>query len=97
MASLISQMRNGQQPQSQQLTDQQLNQSIEQVREMMQQIRNAPDSQAMLVQILQNNPNTAMIAAMLQNGNGLEGVAKAMAINRGVNINNLINRLQGGF
>ena len=63
----------------------------------MQQIKNAPDSQAMLAQILQNNPNTAMIAAMLQNGNGLEGIARSMAQNKGVNINNLINRLQGGL
>ena len=64
MASRISQMRNGIQPTMQQPSpaQMQLNQSLEQVRNMMQQIKNAPNSQAMLTQILQNNPNTAAIA-----------------------------------
>jgi len=51
----------------------------------------------MLAQILQNNPNTAFIANMLNSGNGLEVLAKQMASSYNIDINNLINRLAGGF
>ena len=75
----------------------QLNQSIEQVRGMMQQIQNAQNPQAMLAQLLQNNPNTAMISNLLKNSGGnLETVAREMARARGIDINQLISQLQGG-
>ena len=94
MASLISQMRNAQQPYPQ--TQQgQLNQSIEQVRGMMQQVRNAQNPQAMLAQMLQNNPNTAAIAGMLKGGGSLEQIARDMAKARGIDINQLIRQLGG--
>ena len=41
----------------------------------------------MLTQILQNNPNTAMISNMLRNGGSLEGIAREMAKARNVDIN----------
>ena len=86
-------MRNGVYPQTQQA---QLNQAIEQVRGMMQQIKTAQNPQAELAQMLQNNPNTAAIANLLQ-GNNLEGIAQNMARNYNIDINWLINQLQGGI
>lgn len=73
----------------------QLNQSIEQVRGMMQQIQDSQNPQAKLAQMLQNNPNTAAIASMLNNGNSLEGIARSMAQARGIDINQLIKQLGG--
>lgn len=98
MASRISQIRNGMQPTMRppSPSQTQLNQSIEQVRGMMQQIQNAQDSQAMLAQMLSNNPNTPMIANMINNGNSLESIARSMAQMRGIDINQLIRQLQGG-
>ena len=61
----------------------------------MQQIKNAQDPQAMLAQLL-NNPNTAAISGMLRSGNSLEGIARQMAQQQGVDINQLLRQLQGG-
>lgn len=92
-------MRNGQPypqtPQHQQ--QQQLNDSIEAVRGMMQQVKYSQNPQAMLAQLLQNNPNTAAIAGMLKNNGNLEQVARQMAQERGIDINQLIRQLQGGM
>jgi len=42
----------------------------------------------MLAQLLQNNPNTAMISNLLKNSGGnLETVAREMARARGIDIN----------
>ena len=71
----------------------QLNQSIESVRGMMQQVRGSQNPQEVLAQILQNNPNTGMISQMLSSGNSLENIARQMAQARGVDINDLINKL----
>jgi hypothetical protein len=98
MASRISQMRNGalQQPYPQ--TQQgQLNNSIAQIRELMQQIRNSSNPKALLTQFLQNNPNTAAISSMLKNNGSLESIAREMAQVRGIDINELIKQLQGGM
>ena len=65
---------------------------------MMQQVKYAQNPQAMLAQLLQNNPNTAAIASMLKNNNGsLETIARQMAQERGIDINQLINQLSGGL
>lgn len=61
----------------------------------MQQIKNAPDRQQALAQMLQNNPNTSALATMLRGGNGLEAIACQMAKERNVDINALINQLMG--
>lgn len=71
----------------------QLNQSIESVRGMMQQVRGSQNPQEVLAQILQNNPNTGMISQMLSSGNSLENIARQMAQARGVDINDLVNKL----
>lgn len=73
----------------------QLNQSIEQVRGMMQQIKGAQNPQAMLAQMLQSNPNTAAIANMLNSGNSLESIARQLAQSSGIDIDQLIKQLGG--
>ena len=78
-----------QQPQS--------NPAIEQTRALMQMVKNSPNPQAALAQLLQTNPNTAAISNMLRNGDSLEGIARSMAQQRGIDINQLINQLQGGL
>ena len=92
MASLISQMRNGI---PQQQPPQSLNQSIESTRAVMDMIKNSQNPQAMLAQVLQNNPNTAAISNMLKNNGSLESIARQMAQARGIDINQLLNQLGG--
>lgn len=91
MASRISQMRNGTPRQQQPLSE-----SIEATRALMQQMKNSQNPQAILAQALEHNPNTAMIANMLKNGNsnGLEGIAKQIAQMKGYDINQVISQLQ---
>ena len=88
-------MRNGQIPiqQQQRQSQQQLNESIEYVRGLMQQVKNAQNPQAQLAQILQSNPNTAAIANMVNNGGNLEQMARQMAAAQGINIDQLIKQL----
>lgn len=87
-------MRNGLNQPQQQMP---LNQSIDAVKGVMAQIKGAQNPQAMLAQMLQNNPNTAFISNALKGGNSLEGIARQMAQQRGIDINQLINELQGGM
>ena len=49
--------------------------------------------EAALAQFLQNNPNTGMIANILNSGNSLEGIARNMAQASNVDINEVINGL----
>ena len=62
----------------------------------MHQIQNAPNSQAMLQNMLMNNPNTAVIAQMLKGGNfnSLQAIAQFLARQKGVNLDDLIRELQ---
>lgn len=62
----------------------------------MAQIKNSPNPQALLAQILQSNPNTGVIANMLKSNGNLETIARSMAQERGIDITQLINNLQGG-
>lgn len=92
MPNLISQMRNGANPQ--QMQQPQLDASIEKVRGMMQSLQMASNKEAMLKQMIQNNPQFAQIAAMMKmNPNGLEGVARQMARQNGINLSELMNKL----
>ena len=75
----------------------QLNQAIEQVRGMMQQVKNAPNPEQMLAQLLQNNPNTAMIANLLKSNGDLHSLAQQMAQSGGFDLNAIVNALQGGM
>ena len=75
----------------------QLNQSIEQTRALMKQVKNAQNPEAMLEQVLQNNSNTSSIANMLYNSGGnLERVARSMAQIYSIDIYQLIKNLQEG-
>ena len=94
MASRISQMRNGYQTQAP-MSQQSLDISIQQTRNLMQQMKNSQNSQALLAQALENNPNTAAIASMLNGGNNLEGIARMIAQNKGYDINEVIQKLGG--
>lgn len=94
MPSLISQMRNGQQPQLGQT--QSLDSSIQQVKGMMQQLKMASNPQQTLMGMIQQNPQFVQIVQMMKmNPNGLEGVAKQMAQANGVDLNNLVKQLGG--
>jgi len=97
MASRISQMRNGQtQPWPQQQSQPQpqtLDASIAYARNMMHMVQNSNNPQAMLAQLLQNNPNTGMLANMLKSNGDLESLARQMAQMKGYDINQIINGL----
>lgn len=67
-----------------------MNQSIEQVRAIIEQFKYAQNPQAFLSQVLQNNP---MVATLLQNGNNLEIMAKKMAAEKNIDLNKLIKYL----
>ena len=63
---------------------------------MMQAIKTAENPQLALANILNNNPNSAYISQMLRNGNSLEGIARMMAQQKGVDINEVIRQLSVG-
>jgi hypothetical protein len=47
--------------------------------------------------MIQNNTQFAQSAAMMKmNPNGLEGIARQMARDNGINLSELMNKLQGG-
>ena len=97
MASRISQMRNGMQPQPLLQPQQISNQTIEETKRLMTMVKNAPNPQQALAQMLQTNPNTAMISNMLRGGNSLEAIARQRAQQLGIDINELIKELQEGL
>ena len=54
----------------------------------------ASNKEAMLKNMIANNPQFAQIAAMMKaNPNGLEGIAKQMAQANGIDINQLLEHL----
>lgn len=62
---------------------------------MMHMVQMSQNPQAELANLIRNNPNSAAISNMLQNGSSLEQIARNMAQQNGIDINNLINQLQG--
>ncbi len=76
-------------PQSQQ----QLNQSIEYVRNIMRSLRGVPNAQQVLMQALQNNPNMQPILTILNSNGNWENLAKQMAQQQGIDPNNLVQEL----
>ena len=94
MPNLINQMRNGLNPTTppQQPT---LDASINQVRGMMQYLRSASNQEAAMKQLIENNPQFGQVVNMMKaTPGGLEGVARKMAAAQGINLNDLINKLQ---
>ena len=60
----------------------------------MQQLKMASNPQQTLMGMIQQNPQFAQIAQMMKiNPNGLEGVAKQMAQAQGIDLNELIRKL----
>ena len=70
--------------------------NIEEIKWLMNQVKLAKNPQAMLAQIIQNNPNSATIANMLKNGS-LEDIARELASRQGIDINQLIKQLQSSL
>lgn len=70
--------------------------NIEAIKQLMYQVKSSQNPQAMLAQIIQNNPNSAMLANMLKS-NTLEGIARELAAQQGIDINQLIKQLQSGL
>lgn len=90
MPSLISQMRNGQPGQTPSLDN-----SVQQVKGMMWQLKMASNRQQALMGMIQQNPQFAQIAQMMKtNPNGLKGIAIQMAQANGVDLNDLIRQLE---
>ena len=71
----------------------QLDQSINNARNIMQQFQTAQNPQQMMMNILQNNPQFAQIASIAARNGNLEQVARQLAQQKGVDINDIINRL----
>ena len=90
MASLISQMRNGLSSSSPLLPQQN---NILQTKQLMEQLKNIQNPNAILANIINQNP---MLRMAFKNGN-LEQTARAMAQAQGIDINQLIKQLQGGI
>ena len=59
----------------------------------MQKIKMASDREAALAQMIQNNPNSAALAQMIRGGNSLESIAKSLAQQANVDINDVIRQL----
>lgn len=97
MASRISQMRNGMPYQQQPSQQQQLNESIERTRALMQQMSSIGNKEAFITNLLQSNPQLSAIIPLLHNGGNLESIATQMAQTNGINLNNLIKKLSGGI
>ena len=86
-------------PQQQQQQPQQqnnntwLDQSINNARNIMQQFQNSQNPQQMMMNILYNNPQFAQIASIAARNGNLEQVARQLAQQKGVDINDIISRL----
>ena len=62
----------------------------------MQQMQGMSNKEAVIMNLLQSNPQLGLITNLLRNGNNLEGIANSMAQTNGININELIQKLMGG-
>ena len=61
----------------------------------MNQIQNGADSQTLLMNLFQQNPNAQQIIPLIKMNNGdIKGLAQFMANQRGIDLNALIRALQ---
>ena len=81
-------MRNEMQP-----YQQQLNNSIERTRALMQQFKGMGNKEMVISNLLQQYPQLGQLLNMTKNGVSLETIASNMAQMRGFNINEIIQRL----
>ena len=63
----------------------------------MQQMQTLQNPEAIIMNVLQQNPQLGFLSGMLRNGNSLEGIANQIAQAKGYDINQVINQLQGGM
>ena len=63
----------------------------------MQQMQGMSNKEAVIMNLLQSNPQLGLVTNLLRNGNNLEGIANSMAQTNGININELIQKLMGGI
>lgn len=68
------------------------NPQMQQIKNLMHQMQNAPNPQAALQQLVMSNPYLSNIIN-LSNGN-LEQAARSLASQRGIDINTLLQELQ---
>ena len=85
-------MRNGM-PYPQQPSQQQLNESIERTRALMQQMTTMNNKEAVIANLLQNNPQLGSIIPLLSNGTSLENIAIQMARANNIDPNFLLSQL----
>ena len=91
-------MRNVAQPLPQQpMSQQQLNESIERTRAIMQGMKNLGNQEAVIANLLQQYPQLGFLSNAIRNGNSLEAVAQQIANTKGYDINQIISQLQGGL
>ena len=62
----------------------------------MENMKNMPNMETAIMNLLQNNPQLGNIASMVRNGQSLEGIAKSMAQAGGYDIDQIIKQLSGG-
>ena len=87
-------MRNAAQPLPQQpMSQQQLNESIERTRAIMQGMKNLGNQEVVIANLLQQYPQLGFLSNALKNGNSLEDIAKQMASMKGYDINEILQGL----
>ena len=71
-----------------------LNSNLQQIKSLMRQVQTATNPQAALDTIISNNPTLQSFVTLAKNnGSSLEQVARILAQQKGVDINNLIRQL----
>lgn len=69
--------------------------NLQQIKQMMGMVRNAGNPQAMLAQMMQNNPQMRQVADLVrQYGNDPEKAFYALAQQKGVDPNEILNMLR---
>ena len=56
-------------------------------------MKNMPNQEAVITNILQQNPQLGFLSGMLRNGDNLENIAKQIAQFKGYDINTILQRL----
>ena len=85
------------QKQFQQTFPQQQQLPIQEIKNLMRQMRTFGNQQAMMDALLQQYPQLSGVFAIENKGASLQQIAEVMAQQKGVNLNNLINELQSGL
>lgn len=82
-------------PQSRPQAAPSLNNSVSQVKNLMNQLQGMSNPQQFLTNAMQRNPQMAQVMQMMK-GRNPQQVAEQMAKAKGINLNDLINQLTSG-